>query len=236
MPARASRLHWAVLSRLVGNRFLAVDRRLNRMPMSDRSARRYAVIGTGGRSRMYVDALTSSHADLGEIVAFLDPNEARMAYYDRYLADRGHQAPPHFSPEQFEEMLTSTAPDVLIVTSKDSTHADHIVAGLDRRLAVITEKPRPIDVPRLERIAHAARDLQLPLLAAELHGAPADRRGRDRHGDLRALRVVAGHGARCGLLPPLAPGEGQLRRARRAQVHPPLRPGELVARGRPGDG
>src|SRR5699024_1473431 len=138
------------------------------MPMSDRSARRYAVIGTGGRSRMYVDALTSSHADLGEaltsshadlgeIVAFLDPNEARMAYYDRYLADRGHQAPPHFSPEQFEEMLTSTAPDVLIVTSKDSTHADHIVAGLDRGLDVITEKPMTIDVPSLERIVRAAQ-------------------------------------------------------------------------------
>ena len=126
--------------------------------MSDRSARRYAVIGTGGRSRMYVDALTSSHADLGEIVAFLDPNEARMAYYDRYLADRGHQAPPHFSPEQFEEMLTSTAPDVLIVTSKDSTHADHIVAGLDRGLDVITEKPMTIDVPSLERVVRAAQE------------------------------------------------------------------------------
>src|SRR5699024_9529090 len=65
---------------------------------------------------------------------------------------------PHFSPEQFEEMLTSTAPDVLIVTSKDSTHADHIVAGLDRGLDVITEKPMTIDVPSLERIVHAAQE------------------------------------------------------------------------------
>ena len=126
--------------------------------MSDRPVRRHAVIGTGGRSRMYIDALTSSHADLGEIVAFLDPNEARMAYYDRYLADRGYDHPPHFSPDQLEEMLAGTRPDVLIVTSKDSTHADHIVAGLDRGLDVITEKPMTIDVPSLERIVRAARE------------------------------------------------------------------------------
>ena len=128
--------------------------------MSDRSARRYAVIGTGGRSRMYIDALTSSHADLGEIVAFLDPNEARMAYYDRYLVERGYDAPPHFTPATFTEMLTETAPDVLIVTSKDSTHADHIVAGLDRGLDVITEKPMTIDVPSLERIVRAAQQTE----------------------------------------------------------------------------
>ena len=125
--------------------------------MTDRSARRYAVIGTGGRSRMYIDALTSSHADLGEIVAFLDPNEARMAYYDRYLAERGRSAPPHFTPESFEQMLSTARPDVLIVTSKDSTHADHIVAGLEHGLDVITEKPMTTDVPSLERIVRAAQ-------------------------------------------------------------------------------
>lgn len=43
--------------------------------------RRYAHVGTGARSDMYIAALTDTHRDIGEFVALCDPNPIRMAYY-----------------------------------------------------------------------------------------------------------------------------------------------------------
>ena len=42
--------------------------------------RRYAIVGTGSRARMYVGALTDTHADVGQLVALCDPNPVRMDY------------------------------------------------------------------------------------------------------------------------------------------------------------
>ncbi|MGC5170363.1 Gfo/Idh/MocA family protein [Microbacterium sp. DT81.1] len=119
--------------------------------------RRYAIIGTGGRSEMYLRALLTTHADLGEVVAFLDTNERRMAFYDGVARELGSAAAiRHFAPESFETMLAETVPDVLIVTSPDFTHAEYIVAGLDRGLDVVCEKPMTIDAPSLRAIVDAA--------------------------------------------------------------------------------
>ena len=121
------------------------------------TARRYAIIGTGGRSEMYLRALLTTHADLGEVVAFLDTNERRMAFYDGVAAELGGAAAiRHFGPESFETMLAETKPDVLIVTSPDFTHAGYIVAGLDHGLDVVCEKPMTIDAPSLRSIVEAA--------------------------------------------------------------------------------
>ena len=111
-------------------------------------------------------------------------------------------------------------------------------AGCD----VVTEKPmtidgrrRPADRRRGERDRPGrSRHVQLPLHAAQQRAAAGDRRRRDRRRQLGALRVGAGHRARRRLLPPLAPRQGELRRAAGAQVDPPLRPGQLVARRRAG--
>jgi predicted dehydrogenase len=53
--------------------------------MTSPSRRRYAVVGTGSRSRMYLNALQSSHSDVGELVALCDPNPLRMEFYRREL-------------------------------------------------------------------------------------------------------------------------------------------------------
>lgn len=121
------------------------------------SRKRYALIGTGGRSEMYLNALLTTHADLGDVVAFLDTNEVRMAYYDGVAADLGLAEPvAHFGPDGFAQMLDAVHPDVLIVTSPDFTHAHYIVAGLDVGLDVICEKPMTIDAESLRAIVDAA--------------------------------------------------------------------------------
>ncbi|MCU1404904.1 MAG: putative dehydrogenase [Glaciihabitans sp.] len=106
---------------------------------------------------MYLDALLTTHADLGNLVALVDSNSVRMDFYRDHIADNGGPADiARYSPEQFEEMLGAEHPDVLIVTSPDFTHARYVVAGLDAGLDVICEKPMTIDVASLQQIVDAA--------------------------------------------------------------------------------
>jgi predicted dehydrogenase len=120
------------------------------------TSRRYAIIGTGGRSEMYLRALLTTHADLGEVVALVDVNESRTAYYADIARSLGADAIATYAADDFERMVATEKPDVLVVTSPDFTHADYIVAGLDRGLDVVCEKPMTVDAPSLRRIVDAA--------------------------------------------------------------------------------
>ncbi len=80
---------------------------------------------------------------------------------------------------------------------------------------------------------HLPGDVQLPLLAAAVAGEGPVDAGGDRRRALGRLPLDAGYQPRRRLLPPLAPPQGELRRADGAQGHAPLRPGQLVARHRP---
>jgi predicted dehydrogenase len=117
--------------------------------------RRYAIVGTGSRARMYVEALTGSHADVAELVALCDPNPVRMDYY-RNGYDAAHTT-PGYAPEDLERLVSETRPDALIVTSPDATHDVYITAALEHGIDVITEKPMTIDQNRLHRIVEAVQ-------------------------------------------------------------------------------
>jgi predicted dehydrogenase len=117
--------------------------------------KRYAVIGTGGRSQMYINALLTTHADLGSIVAFLDTNEVRMGYYDELMREAGMPVPTHYDVDSFNLMVSEQQPDTVIVTSPDFTHAAYIVAALDAGIDVICEKPMTIDSASLKAIVEA---------------------------------------------------------------------------------
>ena len=139
--------------------------------------RRYAIVGTGSRARMYVGALTDTHADVGELVALCDPNPARMDYYrDELGLGRRADLRARGPGPAVRRDPTRTA---LIVTSPDATHDIYICAALERGLDVVTEKPMTIDdgsaaagswtaVRRIRR--RPDRHVQLPLLAAQLRG------------------------------------------------------------------
>ena len=117
--------------------------------------RRYAIVGTGSRARMYVGALTSTHADVGELVALCDPNPMRLEHY-RTSYDLAEV--PTYAPEELDRLFDETRPDALIVTSPDATHDVYIAAALARGLDAITEKPMTMDAPRLHRIVDAVQD------------------------------------------------------------------------------
>ena len=112
-------------------------------------ARRYAVVGTGSRAGMYVDAMLGEHADVAVPVAWCDTNESRMAAYDERV--RPH-TPRHYHPDQLEHMLKDERVDVVIVTSPDHTHAHVVTTALDAGVDVVCEKPLTIDAEGLRAI------------------------------------------------------------------------------------
>ena len=57
--------------------------------------RRYAVAGTGSRARAYVRAILEDHPQEAQLVALLDTNPGRIAYYDRYVQELGGPELPH---------------------------------------------------------------------------------------------------------------------------------------------
>src|SRR5699024_8090891 len=114
---------------------------------------RYAVIGTGHRAQMYLDAIAGPHAAVAQLVALIDSNPARREYYRgrfEQFADAESAG-----PEQLEELIERLAVDRVIVTSPDRLHAEHVVRALDAGADVIVEKPLTIDAPSARRIQEA---------------------------------------------------------------------------------
>ncbi|MDN5688127.1 MAG: Gfo/Idh/MocA family oxidoreductase [Brachybacterium sp.] len=114
---------------------------------------RYALIGSGHRAQMYLDAIAGPHADVAELVALLDINPARLEFHrDRH---------PAFAdvvlagPDQLEDVIRTQRVDRVIVTSVDRLHAEHVVRSLEAGADVIVEKPLTIDAPSARAIQDA---------------------------------------------------------------------------------
>ena len=126
--------------------------------MTPATSRRYALVGTGSRAAMYVDALVGIHSNAGSIVAWCDTNATRMSHYDRVLAMAGLAAPRQYGPDTFDLLMREQRPEVVIVTSPDYTHAQYVVAALDAGCDVVVEKPLTTALEPARAIAGAARD------------------------------------------------------------------------------
>ncbi|MEU0743039.1 Gfo/Idh/MocA family oxidoreductase [Streptomyces sp. NPDC006134] len=130
-------------------------------PVAGRPRRRYAIAGTGHRAGMYVAALTGDHADVGEIVAWLDPNLARIDYYDIQVGralGRGAAGLPRYTPEGLERMVAEQRVETVVVTSVDRTHADLVDRSLRAGADVVVEKPLATDAAGCRRIIRAVAD------------------------------------------------------------------------------
>ncbi|BDZ41357.1 hypothetical protein GCM10025865_06560 [Paraoerskovia sediminicola] len=133
---------------------------------------RYAVVGTGHRAQMYVEALCGPHADVGEIVAWCEPNPVRAAYYDDLVAKAAPAwsgpdgvTPVTYLPADLERMIAERQVDRVIVTTPDALHASVVSRALRAGADVILEKPMTISDDGCREIAAAlaetGRDLVL---------------------------------------------------------------------------
>jgi predicted dehydrogenase len=118
--------------------------------------KRYAIVGTGSRAGMFVKAITTTYTDVAELVAFCDHSQTRMDWYNRQLAATVQLEPrPTYSAKQFNQMITETKPDTVIVATIDSTHHLYITRAMELGCDVITEKPMTTDLPKLQAIFEA---------------------------------------------------------------------------------
>ena len=114
--------------------------------------KRYAQVGTGGRARMYYEAVASKYNGIAEMVGFCDQSQTRMNYANGRLEELGVKKVPTYLPHEFEKMISETKPDIVIVTSVDRTHDDYICRAMEAGCDVITEKPLTIDEHKAQRI------------------------------------------------------------------------------------
>jgi predicted dehydrogenase len=118
--------------------------------------KRYAIVGTGSRAGMYVDAITTTYRNDAELVAFCDLSQIRMNWYNRQLQLSGNAASiPTYHASAFDDMIKETRPDVVIVTTIDATHHTYIVRAMELGCDVITEKPMTTDAEKAAAIFEA---------------------------------------------------------------------------------
>jgi predicted dehydrogenase len=114
--------------------------------------KKYAIVGVGGRGiGMFAVPLIRDYSDVAELVGFCDINPIRMEVAQKRV---GMEIPTY---TDFDAMLKETAPDTVIVTSKDSTHHDYIIAALEQDKDVIVEKPMTIDEEKCRAILDAEK-------------------------------------------------------------------------------
>ena len=119
--------------------------------------RRYAQVGLGGRSHMYTEAVVERFASTCEMVGLCDNNAGRLNLCAEWTRERGAEV-PLYSDEQFDQMVADTKPDVVIVTSKDSTHDKYICRAMELGCDVITEKPMTTDEQKCQRIIDTQKE------------------------------------------------------------------------------
>lgn len=117
---------------------------------------RYALVGTGSRAQMYVDAILGPHADRAELVAWADTNPGRLDHYDAHVTAAGGVPPARFGVDAVGAAVAEHRVDRVIVTSPDHTHADIVVSALEAGADAIVEKPLTTDEEGVRRIAEAA--------------------------------------------------------------------------------
>lgn len=120
------------------------------------SRTRYALIGTGSRAQLYLEAIAGRYAGIAEVVALGDPNPGRIEWTSNRLTAAGSSAPARFAPAELAQVIATHRVDTVIVTSPDDTHAGHIETALDAGADVVVEKPLTINEPGVRRIAAAA--------------------------------------------------------------------------------
>ena len=119
--------------------------------------KRYAIVGTGSRAGMFIDAIAETYAEHAELVGVCDLSHTRMNWHNAQLRQRGLTPAPAFHADDFERMLAETRADTVIVTTVDAWHHHYIVRALNAGCDVISEKPLTTTLDRLRAIDAAQR-------------------------------------------------------------------------------
>ncbi len=114
--------------------------------------KRYCIVGIGNRGlSSYGIPLVREYEDVAELVAICDVNPTRLRYAKEQL---GIDVAMY---TDFDAMLNEVPSDVVIVTTKDSTHHEFVVKALESGRDAITEKPMTTHDEGVRAILEAER-------------------------------------------------------------------------------
>lgn len=120
--------------------------------------KRYAQVGTGGRARMFYEAIALNYQDSCELVAFCDMSQVRMDFSNKTLVEKcNHRPVPTYKSSEFDRMIDEQKPDVVIVTTVDRTHDYYIIRAMEKGCDVISEKPITTDETKAQAIIDAQK-------------------------------------------------------------------------------
>ena len=100
---------------------------------------------------MYVIPLASDYSETAEVAGLYDRNRLRAEYVRRVGAPKAEVY------DDFDDMMKTEKPDVLIVAAVDRFHHEYIVRGLEYGCDVITEKPMTINAEGCKAILNAEK-------------------------------------------------------------------------------
>lgn len=102
---------------------------------------RYAIIGTGSRSRLFQEAIERDFREHVRLAALCDLNPGRLQLAAERSRGWSGNVPALYAPDKFEQMLAEQAIQTVIVTTVDGNHHEFIVRAMRAGCDVISEKP-----------------------------------------------------------------------------------------------
>ncbi len=114
--------------------------------------KRYVLAGAGMRGlEMFGRPLLATYTKYCELVGLFDRDPLRMRGANELL---GTSLPAY---TDFDDMIQTANPDVVIVATMDATHAGYIVRTLEAGIRVISEKPVCTTAQQMRKILDASR-------------------------------------------------------------------------------
>ncbi len=117
--------------------------------------KRYALVGVGSRASMYRRAVLETYAKHCEMVGFCDANEGRLKLAQSQALEAHQVNVPIYDAKDFDQMVREKKPDVIIVTTQDSSHDFYIIRAMELGCDVMTEKPMTTDEIKCRAIFEA---------------------------------------------------------------------------------
>ncbi len=114
--------------------------------------KRIVMVGTGHRGTgFWGKTLVDNYSDVIEFVGLCDINPGRLEFAKKRM---GVQCPLFTN---FDEMMDTVKPEVVIVTTVDATHDQFIIKAMEMGADVITEKPMTTDEIKCRAIQDAEK-------------------------------------------------------------------------------
>ena len=114
--------------------------------------RRYAIVGTGHRAKLYRRAIEGNYKQYCEMVGFCDINPGRLKLAQKRSSQAGAKPPKAYLAKDFDLMVAEQRPDTVIVTTVDGFHHKYIIRAMELGCDVITEKPMTTHFDKCQRI------------------------------------------------------------------------------------